>query len=182
VLKTILISLITLAITSTANGQAQKNWKDRTEYELYAAVLGEGTPASRLQNLDKWKSQYPQSDYTDTRLKMYLLTYQQMNNHRAAFDAATEILTSQPNDLLALKEIIDHGLQLLPEQPSSSFSTENKSNLDTIQKTGRYVLEHLDMIYAANKKPQRMSAQEWSSAKTEMQGSARTVVDRGQFR
>ncbi len=161
-LKTILISLVTLAITSTANGQAQKNWKDRAEFELYAAVQGDGTLASRLQNLDKWKAGYPQSDFADTRLGIYLLTYQQMNNHRAAFDTAVEILKSQPNDLPSLEEIVNHGIQLLPELPYASLSAQNKSDLYTIQKTGRYILENLDVIYAV--------------AKTKMQNSARAAT------
>jgi hypothetical protein len=179
VLKTILVSLITLALTLTANGQAQKNWKDLAEYELYVtAVRGDATPASHLEYLDKWKSQYPQSDYAGTRLKMYLLTYQQMNNHRAAFDTAAEILKTDPNDLQSLREIVDHGLQLVPGQPNSQLSAENKSDLDTIQKSGRYILENLDKIFAANKKPGPVSDEQWRLAKTTMRQSAQTVVTR----
>jgi hypothetical protein len=48
----------------------QKNWKDNAEYELYSAIIKpDATPAVRLQNLDKWKSAYPQSEYADTRQK-----------------------------------------------------------------------------------------------------------------
>jgi len=177
--RTILISLTALmVVTLTANAQTQ-NWRDRAEYDLYTEIIKpDATPAERLQSLEKWKASYPQSDYADMRLKIYLLTYRQMNNHRAAFDTATEILKSQPNDLLSLTEIIDHGLQLLPEQPNAPLSAENKSNLGTIQKTSRYILENLDIIYAADKKPQRMSDEKWSSLKTEMQHSARTVMNR----
>ena len=152
--KTILISLTALVVvTFTANAQF-KNWRDRAEYDLYSEIIKpDATPAERLQNLEKWKASYPQSDYADMRLKLYLLTCQQMNNHRAAFDTAKEILQSQPNDLGSLKEIVDHGLQLLPEQANASLSEESKSDLNTIQKTSRYILGNLDLIYAANKKP-----------------------------
>lgn len=177
-IKIILISLVTLAITSAANGQAQKNWKDRAEYDLYSAVLGDGTPSARLEYLDKWKNQYPQSDYAGARLKMYLLTYQQMNNHRAAFDTAAEILKTDPNDLQSLREIVDHGLQLVPVQPNSQLSAENKNDLDGIQKFGRYILENLDKVYADDKKPRLMSDEQWRLAKTTMQQSAQTVVER----
>ena len=178
VLKTILISLITLVITAS-NGQAQKHFKDRAEFDLYTEVVKlDATPAERLQVLDEWKSGYPQSAFGDTRLKIYLITYQQLNNHRAAFDTAAEILMSQRNDLGALTEIINHGLQLLPEQPNTSLSEENKSDLDTILKTSSYILENLDMIYAADKKPPRMNYEKWSSAKIDMRQSAQTVVER----
>ena len=179
--KTILISVAVLAVvvTLTANAQVLKQWRDRAEYDLYTEIVkADATPAARLQNLEKWKIDYPQSDYADTRLKIYLVTYQQMNNHREAFDTAAEILKSQPNDLLSLTEIVNHGLQLLPEQPNASLSAENKSKLDTIQKTSRYILENLDMIYAADKKPRLISDEKWHSDKAKMQDTAQTVMNR----
>ncbi len=122
--KTLISSmmLVTLVLTVGAQAQApaaaaapaQKNWKDRAEYDLYETITKDATPASRLQNLDKWKSQYAQSEYADVRLKIYLVTYQQMMNHRAAFDIAQEILKTKPNDLTALTEIVGYGLSLVP--------------------------------------------------------------------
>jgi hypothetical protein len=166
-------------VTLTANAQTYKQWRDRAEYDLYTEIVKpDATPGARLQTLDKWKSGYPQSDYADTRLKIYLLTYQQMNNHRGAFDTAAEILKSEPNDLQSLTEIVNHGLQLLPEQPNASLSAENKSNLDTIQNTSRYILENLDMIYAADKKPRQISDEKWHSDKAKMQDTAQTVMNR----
>jgi hypothetical protein len=179
--RTILISLAVLAVvvTLTANAQTYKQWRDRAEYDLYTEIVKpDATPEARLQNLEIWKIDYPQSEYADTRLKIYLVTYQQMNNHRGAFDTAAEIRKSQPNDLPALTEIVDHGLQLLPEQPNASLSAEDKNNLDTIQKTSRYILGNLDMIYAADKKPQRISDEKWHSDKAKMQDTAQTVMNR----
>jgi hypothetical protein len=135
--------------------------------------------ASRLEYLDKWKNQYPQSDYADIRLKLFLLTYQQVNNHRAAFDTAIQILESQPKDLASLQEIVSHGLQLLPAQPNGSLSEKNKSDLDTIRKTGRYILEDLDTIYGADNKPGLMNNEDWRSAKATMRQSAQAVMNWG---
>jgi len=175
VLKTILISLV--AITSTSNGQAQQHWKDRAEFDLYTEVVKlDATPTERLQILDEWKSGYPQSGFGNTRLKIYLITYQQLNNHRAAFDTAAEILKSQPNDLPSLTEIVAHGLQLL--QPNPSLSAENKSDMESIQKTSRYILENIELIYGADKKPRRISTENWNSAKTKMKDTAQAVLNR----
>lgn len=173
--KAILISLV--VITSTSNGQAQQHWKDRAEFDLYTEVVKlDATPAERLQILNEWKSSYPQSAFGDTRLNIYLITYQQLNNHRAAFDTAAEILKSQPNDLPSLTEIVAHGLELL--RPNAALSAENKSDLDTIQQTSRYILENIELIYGADKKPRRTSTENWNSAKTKMQDTARTVMNR----
>ena len=181
-LKKTFISLITLAgLALTANAQApQKNWKDRAEYDLYAEITKpDATPAARLQNLDKWKMQYPQSEYADVRLKIYLVTYQQMNNHRAAFDMATEILKSDPNDLTSLTEIVGYGLTLLPTQANAQLSAQNKADLDTVEKTAAYIGQNLDKIYAADKKPQGTSDEQWNAAKPTMQKFAQFTIARG---
>ena len=121
--KTILIALTALVIAMfTANAQTHKNWKDQAEYILYSKIVkSDATPAARLENLDKWKAGYPQSEFADTRLRLYLLIYQEMSNRRAAFDTAGDILRMQPNDLASLGEIVEHGLQLLPDSPMPHF-------------------------------------------------------------
>ena len=186
--KTLISSmmLMTLVLTVSAQAQApaaaaapaQKNWKDRAEYDLYIAITKDATPASRLQNLDKWKSQYPQSEYADVRQKIYLVTYQQMMNHRAAFDTAQEILKTDPNDLTALTEIVGYGLSLVPGDPKATLSAQNKADLDTIDRTARYILANIDKIYAADKKPQGTSDAQWNAAKPTMEKFAQFTIAR----
>jgi tetratricopeptide (TPR) repeat protein len=163
----------------TASGQAPaKNWKDRAEYDLYAAITMDNAPASRLQNLEKWKSMYPQSEYADVRLKIYLVTYQQMMNHRAAIDTATEILKADPNDLTSLTEIVGYGLTLEPTAPNAQLTAQNKADLDTIEKTARYIEANMDKVYAADKKPQGTTDDQWNAAKPTMQKFAQFTIAR----
>ena len=126
---------------------------------------------------------------------MYLLTYQEMNNRRAAFDTAGEILKKQPNDLASLGEIVEHGVHLLPDQANASLSSQNKNDLDTIQRTSRYILDNLDLIYAIRREngtagiarefgrgdairywELRISDATWPKSK--LQRSAQTAIDR----
>lgn len=175
------IMLVTLVLTASAQAPAQKNqknWKDRAEYDLYDAITKDNTPASRLQNLEKWKSQYAQSEYADVRLKIYLVTYQQMMNHRAAFDTATEILKTDPSDLTSLTEIVGYGLTLVPADPKAQLTPQNKSDLDTIEKTARYIEANLDKIYAADKKPQGTTDEQWNGAKPTMQKFSQFTIAR----
>jgi hypothetical protein len=194
--KTFISTMMLMALVLTANAQApqanaqapqgnaqapQKNWKDRAEYDLYAEITKpDATPAARLQNLEKWKSQYAQSEYADVRLKIYLVTYQQMNNHRAAFDMAIEILKADPNDLTSLTEIVGYGLTLLPQQANAQLSAQNKADLDTIEKTARYIEGNLGTIYAADKKPQGTTDDQWNNAKPTMQKFAQFTIARGE--
>jgi hypothetical protein len=168
-----------VALALTASGQAPaKNWKDRAEYDLYAAITMDNAPASRLQNLEKWKSMYPQSEYADVRLKIYLVTYQQMMNHRAAIDTATEILKADPNDLTSLTEIVGYGLTLEPTAPNAQLTAQNKADLDTIEKTARYIEANMDKVYAADKKPQGTTDDQWNAAKPTMQKFAQFTIAR----
>jgi hypothetical protein len=146
-----------------------KNWKDTAEYDLYSAIiLPTATPASRLQNLDKWKAGYPQSDYASTRQQIYLITYQALNNHRAAFDMATEILKTDPNDLASIQEILGYVRALMPAKPTDPLSAQNKADLETAEKVAHYLLANADAVFAAEKKPQGATDAQWAQAKPTM--------------
>jgi hypothetical protein len=173
-MKKIIISLVAIAtlavgLQAQAPAKAEKNWKDRAEYDLYSEIIKpDATPAARLQNLDKWKSAYPASEYADQRLKIYLITYQQMNNHRAAFDTATEILKTDPNDAASVQEILGFVRALMPQQPNATLSAQNKSDLDNAEKVARALLANPDAIYGADKKPQGVADDAWAKTKPTM--------------
>ena len=42
------------AAQPASGGAAQKNWKDRAEYDLYESITKEATPAKRLELLNQW--------------------------------------------------------------------------------------------------------------------------------
>ena len=158
------------AAPAAASAEKKKNWKDNAEYELYSAIIKpDATPADRLKNLDKWKSAYPQSDYADTRQEIYLITYQQMNNHREAFDMATEILKADPNNLAAITEILGYVRALEPADPNKTpLSAQNKSDLDTAERIAHYLIANADAIFAPDKKPKGASDAQWAQAKPTM--------------
>ena len=181
-MKTTIISLVAIATLAAglhaqapaaapaaAPAKNQKNWKDAAEYELYSAIIKpDATPAARLQNLDKWKAGYPQSEYADTRQKIYLITYQALNKHREAFDMAAEILKTDPNDLASIQEILGYVRALEPADPKVALSAQNKADLETAEKVAHYLLANADAVFAADKKPQGATDAQWAQAKPTM--------------
>jgi tetratricopeptide (TPR) repeat protein len=171
--KTIVVLIMMTALAAGLVAQAPaaaataKNWKDRAEYDLYDAITKDAMPAARLANLDKWKSGYPTSDYADVRLKAYLITYQQLNNHRAAFDTATEILKSDPNDASSIQEILGFLRALMPA---------TRADLDNAEKVARYLLANADAIYGAAKKPQGVADDVWAKTKPTMTNFAQFTL------
>src|SRR5207249_1475614 len=152
-MKKTIISLVTIVLAIGIPAYAEKNWKDRAEFDLFESIRTDNNAATRLPNLEKWKAAYPQSEYADVRLKAYLVTYQQMNNHRAAFDTATEILKTEPNDAASIQEILGYIRALMPQQPNAPLSAHNKADLATAEKIARALLANPDAIYGADKKP-----------------------------
>ncbi len=157
------------AATPAAAPKSAKNWKDTAEYDLYTAIIKpDATPADRLKNLDKWKAAYPTSDYADTRQQIYLITYAAMNNHRAAFDAALEILKTDPNNLAAIQEVLGYIRFLEPADTKAALSAQNKADLDATEKVARYLLANADTVFAADKMPQGATPAQWAQAKPTM--------------
>jgi hypothetical protein len=165
------------AAAPAAAQKSAKNWKDTAEYDLYSAIIKpDATPADRLKNLDKWKAAYPQSDYADTRQKIYLITYQALNNHRAAFDTATEILKTDPNDLGSIQEILGYVRALEPTDPKATLSAQNKADLDTAERVARYLLANADAIFAPDKMPAGATPAQWAQAKPTMEKFAQFTL------
>jgi tetratricopeptide (TPR) repeat protein len=90
----------------TAQGQQSgKQWKDRAEYDMYAAILNEKDPNKKLALINSWKEKYPETAYSDERLQLYLLTYQQLGQANKMVDIAREMLTKDPKSLQAMATI-----------------------------------------------------------------------------
>lgn len=175
--KTIASLIVMAALAALQLQAAEKNWKDRAEYDLYAEIVKpDAAPAARLQNLDKWKSGYPQSEYAPERQKIYLITYQQLNKHREAFDTATEILKTDPNDQASVQEILGFVRALMPQQANAALSAQNKTDLDNAEKVAHHLLANADAIYGADKKPQGVADDAWAKTKPTMMNFAQFTL------
>ena len=85
-----------------AGGAAQKNWKDRAEYDLYEAITKEATPAKRLELLNSWNEKYPTTDFKLERQLLYLDTYQKLGQAPKILESAKNIIAIDPQNLTAL--------------------------------------------------------------------------------
>lgn len=119
-----------------------KNWKDRAEYDLFEAA-NKAAAKDRAALLDKWKQGYPQSEYADERLELYLFTYRDLADCRRAFDTSVEISRTRPNHEFSVAVVLGCALQF--QQPA---------DLDNADRIARHVLASLDAIYADSNKPQ----------------------------
>jgi tetratricopeptide (TPR) repeat protein len=96
-------AIAALSISSLV-AQAQRNWKDRAEYDLYVGITQaiQGNDGKKaLDLLKEWGEKYPESDYSDTRPTLELNAYKAANDSKGMLTAADKILGANPNDLTA---------------------------------------------------------------------------------
>ena len=133
------------------------------EFGLAQAISAAKDDKGRLEALDKWKAAFPKSDYADVREEQYLFVYQGANMHRQAFDKAVEILKTNPNHFYALRAIVSVVQALMPPQPA---------DLDTAERTAKYIQDNLDTVFAAANKPANIKDSDWPPIKPAMKDAA----------
>jgi tetratricopeptide (TPR) repeat protein len=133
---------------TAAPAQKQKQYKDKGEYDLYAAVTKETDANKKLTLLNQWKDKYPESDFKLERLQYFLNTYQQLSQPAKMIDTAKEILTIAPDDIQAL-----YWITFL----SPSMANNSDDALATASKAAQGLL--------AASKPATTKDEDWKTAK-----------------
>jgi tetratricopeptide (TPR) repeat protein len=160
------VIVATLVLSLSAQDK-KKEWKDRAEYDLYESITKTSDPNLWLTSLDKWRSQYTQSDYADVRRVMYLETFRSLDRPREAFNAAQEVLKDNPNNLVALSAIVGYVYRLNPPAPA---------DLETAEKAAAQILANLDAIYAKDNRPNQMSDADAAKAKPDLRVFAQRTI------
>jgi tetratricopeptide (TPR) repeat protein len=167
--RNIVIALVTLAALCVAQDKPaapQKNAKDQAEADLINSVAKEANAATRLATLQKWAKDYPQTEFAAERRYSFLVTYQQLNKPREAFEAAQEVLKDDSNNVGALSAILSYAYQ-----PNVS-----PADLQISERIAKYMLANLDTIYAPEKIPQGMNAADWAAVKPQVKPFAQRTL------
>ncbi len=107
---------------------AQKNWKDRAEYDLYNAIVKEQDASKRLALLNSWKEKYSTSDYADARSQIYVTTYAALNQPDKVIATGNEVLQSDPKNLTVLYMMALNVLGITKPTPDDLASGEKAAN------------------------------------------------------
>lgn len=139
----------------------ERQWKDRTEYDLYNAITSATDANTALQKLNEWKEKYPTTAFDKERRTLYLTTDVKLNQPAKAIDAAKDLLALDPNDFRALYYIA----LLTPQLPSAT-----PDQIDQAQKAANALLGGaIDKQFAPDKKPAATSDADWKKAATDIQ-------------
>ena len=152
----------------TQGQAAQKNWKDRDEYDLYTNITNPATtPQKKLDLLNQWTTKYPNTDFKSERATLFLTTYAQLGQGKDAVAAAKKILADNPKDFTAL-----YYITLLAQQNADT----SPEALDDAQKAANGLLGSLDEKFAAANKPPNATNDEWAKARSDVEFMARQTL------
>ena len=93
--------LVMVAAVAVPYPQAEKEYKDRGEYDVMSKVYAEADLTRKLALLDEWTEKYPESDWHVERTQFYLDSYQKTNQSEKAVETAKELLEKVPGDFTA---------------------------------------------------------------------------------
>lgn len=159
----------------------QKAVKDQGEFEIYnQAIKDASNPQKEIQDLDTWAQKYPDSDFKDDRLYMYMQAYS----------------TMQPPQPL---KVIDYGQQLMSKDLHAIFpGAAGGRNILTVlfqvawnaaalpsptpdqlalgEKAAKELLDFAPKYFVAENKPQGTSDADWMKAKDDIEKRAKTAL------
>ena len=149
--------------TAPSSSAPQKNWKDRAEYDLFDAITKDTNPKTKLEKLQQWVKQYPQTDYTSERRTLLLTTYFQLNMAKEAVDVAKQILADDPNNFSALYITLSFTRALGGSNPTPEV-------LDQGEKAANAILANI------NKIPPNFTEEQWKSQRPQIETLADTTL------
>jgi hypothetical protein len=193
-LKSVTLSFVlgAFALTGVApylNAQTQaaapaaktKKVKDQGEYDIYnEAIKDANNPQKEIQDLDTWTQKYPDSDYKDDRLYMYMLAYGKMN-------------PPQPAKVVDYgKQLIDKGLDTVFAEKGGGISKLNvlyqvawnvaampNATPDQIalgEKAAKDLLDFAPKYFVDENKPAATTPAQWTAARADIEKRAKTAL------
>jgi tetratricopeptide (TPR) repeat protein len=149
------------------HAQAQKQWKDNAEYDLYNSIVKEQDASKKIALLNNWKQKYPASDYAPERLQFFLATYNGANQPDKLLDVGCEALSSESKNLTVLYLITLNAQRLT--KPTAD-------QLACAEQAGSGLISNLDTFFATDKKPAATSEADWKKARTDTEAMSQTAL------
>jgi tetratricopeptide (TPR) repeat protein len=82
--------------------QAQSQWKDRAEYDMFNSIIQATDPRQKVELADKYLAAYPETKFAEGANELKLQGYQALNDTPNMEATANKLLEINPNNLRAL--------------------------------------------------------------------------------
>jgi len=174
-----------LAVTGTvqlANAQApEKKVKDQGEYDLYMQTQKDAqNPTQQIKDLDAWTQKYPDSDYKDDRLYMYIQAYNMGNQPGKVLDVVDGLMKRDVKSVF-LKDPKAGPSQVLTVLYLSAVNYAKVQNATPEQtaiaeKASKTLLDYIPEYFTAANKQPNVSDADWAKTKGQVSDLAKGVL------
>ncbi len=145
-----------------------KKFKDDKEQTEAIAANTEKDPKAQLEKLDKWKADYPETEYSVDRLGLYFAAYGALKDFHNQVMIDEELRKTLPNNLELLRTIFADVPQIKPPAPDDLAAMVDAAN---------YIINNPDKVFDVKNKPAAQSDADWNNLKPTMIEYAKTQLD-----
>lgn len=136
---------------------------DRKEYDIVLTIRAEAVVQKRLQYLDEWTKQYPQSEMAQVRRELYLRAFQELGDNGKMLLVAEDMIRDQPDSFVGV-----YWCSLL--LPASKVASLDRLRVG--EAAARQLLKGLDTYFSPDKKPELTAPADWVKQKDEVERMA----------
>ncbi|HLK66839.1 MAG TPA: hypothetical protein VKU19_25575 [Bryobacteraceae bacterium] len=173
------MAVVAVLSAETAMGQPaaapQKNYKSQAEYEIYneaAKDFGANNFAKAITDLDTWKQQFPESDYSGDREVLYIKSYMGAKQYGKALDEAADLFSKGLDKVFSNpKDGPGQMLQILYNATVAVPAVTNPTpaQLSAGSQAARQLLTF-------DRRPDGVSDENWTKLKSDVQAPAKAAL------
>ena len=167
------ITIACVAMMAYAAAQAPpaapaKKFKDDKEQTEAIAAGAEKDPKAQIEKLDKWKSDYPETEYAVERLGAYFGAYAALKDYHNQVIIAQELRKGLPANLQLLRTIFGDVPLIKPPAPDDLAAVADAAN---------FIINNPDQVFDPKNKPAGQSDADWSALKPQMIDYSKNQLD-----
>jgi len=141
-----------VAAQATPPADTRKFKNDQEQTEAIAANT-EKNPTARIEKLDKWKADFPESDYGEARTGLYFSTYGELKKYSEQIQSAQELRKKLPNNLQLIQTIF---------QDYAQIKTPSQADMAAVTDVANLIINHPDDVFSNSNKPQGVTDPQWA--------------------
>jgi hypothetical protein len=165
----------------TAQNSPQKKVKDQAEFVLYTeAFQSVDNPSRQIEVLDRWTARYPDSDYRDDRLYLYMQAYARstppqpakaIEYGRQLMARGLEKVFPGPGGMLNVVTVLYR-----VAWAAAGLPTADAQQLAAGEQAARALLEIAPRYFAAENRPADRTEDQWAAARADLENRARKAL------
>ena len=158
----------------------ERKVKDVAEYDIFNSVLKDqnsNNPQKALQDLDTWTQKYPDSDWKDQRLYMYMQEYAKLNppNAQKVMEYGAQVISK------GLKNVFDDPKEaprqilnclFLISVNASALTDPTPDQIDMGKKAAQQLKDEAKAYFVPANKPSGTADAAWDQARSQLDSAA----------